>query len=253
VTRTPKKKHHQISLDGSAVVTPLKIGYEGQPGDRSSRVMHKFKFMSNRANIEQFMPQGIKGPKRLLQKAAMDNWNAVKLKNPRPTPAIDHRSKSISVRTALPLSSTWPHQQGVFYPDPQSSEHTEIILAKADKSIQSGEPRSVPDMHILIDVVCASTARSTPSPPKKASSKLYETQRPASTSARTPPPQCLRLPACCAAGNDPHPVCLAASSQQRRRRRSHLALWPLSLYPPLPLCPSVPLSLCPSIPLYLAG
>jgi hypothetical protein len=28
VTRAPKKKHHQILLDGSAVVTPLKTGYE---------------------------------------------------------------------------------------------------------------------------------------------------------------------------------------------------------------------------------
>jgi hypothetical protein len=77
VTRTPKKKHHQISLDGSAVVTPLITGYEGQPGDHS-RVM--LKLMSNRANAEQLMPQGINGPKRLLQKAAMDHWNAIKPK-----------------------------------------------------------------------------------------------------------------------------------------------------------------------------
>jgi hypothetical protein len=56
VTRTPEKKHHQISLDGSAIATPLKTRYEGQPGDHS-RVMHKF--MSNSANVAQFMPQGI--------------------------------------------------------------------------------------------------------------------------------------------------------------------------------------------------
>jgi hypothetical protein len=62
----------QMSLGGSAIETPLKTGYGGQPGDHS-RVMHKF--MSNRANIEQLMPQGIKGPKRLLQKAAMDHWS----------------------------------------------------------------------------------------------------------------------------------------------------------------------------------
>jgi hypothetical protein len=46
--------------------------------------MHKL--MSNSANVAQFMfmPQGIKGPKRLLQKAAMDKWNQL---NPRPTNA----------------------------------------------------------------------------------------------------------------------------------------------------------------------
>jgi hypothetical protein len=57
----------QMSLGGSAIETPLKTGYEGQPGDHS-RMMHKF--MSNRTNIAQFMPQGIKGPKRLLQQSA---------------------------------------------------------------------------------------------------------------------------------------------------------------------------------------
>jgi hypothetical protein len=77
VTRTPKKKHHQIPLDGSAIATPLKTGYVGQPGDHS-RVMHKF--MSNSANVAQFMPQGVKGPKRLLQKAAVVKWNAIKPK-----------------------------------------------------------------------------------------------------------------------------------------------------------------------------
>jgi hypothetical protein len=130
VTRTPKKTNHQISLDGSAIVTPLKTGYEGQPGDHN-RVMHKL--MSNRANIEQLMSQGIKGPKRLLQKAAMDHWNAIKPKaSQRRHSIIDHRSieeyqASVSVRMAFPLSSTWrPHQQRDFYPDPQSSEHPEI-------------------------------------------------------------------------------------------------------------------------------
>jgi hypothetical protein len=41
-------------------------------------MMHKP--MPNRANIAQSMPQGIKGPKRLLHKAAMDKWNAIKPK-----------------------------------------------------------------------------------------------------------------------------------------------------------------------------
>jgi hypothetical protein len=36
--------------------------------------------MSNRTNIAQFMPQGIKGPKLLLQQAAMEKWNAIKPK-----------------------------------------------------------------------------------------------------------------------------------------------------------------------------
>jgi hypothetical protein len=35
-------------VGGSAIETPLKTGYEGQPGDHN-RVMHKF--MSNRTNI----------------------------------------------------------------------------------------------------------------------------------------------------------------------------------------------------------
>jgi hypothetical protein len=69
VTRTPKKKHHQISLGGSAIMTPLKTGYEGQPGDHS-RVMHKF--MSNRANIEQFMPQGVKKDQKALPPEGRD-------------------------------------------------------------------------------------------------------------------------------------------------------------------------------------
>ena len=77
VTRAPSKKMRQMSLGGSAIETPLKTGYEGQPGDHN-RVMHKF--MSNRTNIAQFMPQGIKGPKRLLQQAAMEKWNAIKPK-----------------------------------------------------------------------------------------------------------------------------------------------------------------------------
>jgi hypothetical protein len=47
----------QMSLGGSAIETPLKTGYEGQPGDHS-RVMHMF--MSNLTNIAQYMPQGIK-------------------------------------------------------------------------------------------------------------------------------------------------------------------------------------------------
>jgi hypothetical protein len=36
--------------------------------------------MSNLTNIAQFMPQGIKGPKRLLQQAAMGKWNEIKPK-----------------------------------------------------------------------------------------------------------------------------------------------------------------------------
>jgi hypothetical protein len=38
VTRTPSKKMRQMSLGGSAIETPLKTGYEGQPGDHN-RVM----------------------------------------------------------------------------------------------------------------------------------------------------------------------------------------------------------------------
>jgi hypothetical protein len=71
----------QMSLGGSAIETPLKTGYEGQPGSgviTASRVMHKF--MSNRTNIAQFMPQGIKGPKCLLQQTAMEKGNALKPK-----------------------------------------------------------------------------------------------------------------------------------------------------------------------------
>ena len=74
VTRTPSKKMRQMSLGGSAIETPLKTGYEGQPGNHS-RVMHKS--MSNLTNIAQIMPQGIKGPKRLLQQAAMEKWNEI--------------------------------------------------------------------------------------------------------------------------------------------------------------------------------
>ena len=58
VTRSPSKKMRQMSLGGSAIETPLKTGYEGQPGDHS-RVMHKF--MSNRTNIAQFMQRETRG------------------------------------------------------------------------------------------------------------------------------------------------------------------------------------------------
>jgi hypothetical protein len=75
VSRTPKKR--QMSLGGTAIETPFKTGYEGQPGDHNL-VMHKF--MSNGTNIAKFMPGGIKGPKNKLQFAAMAHWNAIKPK-----------------------------------------------------------------------------------------------------------------------------------------------------------------------------
>jgi hypothetical protein len=98
--------------------------------------------MSNRANIEQLMPQGIKGPKRLLQKAAMDHWNEIKpkanagnrsqigeyLREDDPPPVVHVRAAPISFFTPIP--------------SPASAQKA----AKAEKSIQSGENAKCQDL-----------------------------------------------------------------------------------------------------------
>ena len=153
VTRTPSKKMRQMSLGGSAIETPLKTGYEGQPGDHN-RVMHKF--MSNLTNIAQFMPQGIKGPKRLLQQAAMEKWNAIKpkanagsrsqieeyLREDDPPPVVHVRAAPESFFTPIP--------------SPASVQKA----AKAEKSIQSGENAKICALYAHTDCrrVCLNSA-----------------------------------------------------------------------------------------------
>jgi hypothetical protein len=130
---------------------------------------------------------------------------------------------------ALLLSYTWSHQQQrAFLPrSPVQRAHSTQKLAKADKSIQSGEPRSVPDMHILIDVVCASTARVRPVVLCSCYIKhsgLHPHLHPHALHLRS---ACTCLPCQLRRGKRAAPS--VPSSQQRRR--SHLLASPLASSP----------------------
>jgi hypothetical protein len=103
--------------------------------------MHKF--MSNRANIEQFMPQGIKGPKRLLQKAAMDKWNEIKPKaNAGNRAQIEEYLREDGPPAVVHVRAA-PEFFFIPIPSPASVQKS----AKAEKFIQSDENAKICALH----------------------------------------------------------------------------------------------------------